>query len=208
MPKHCQDAPIPSHGLGIGLGWDTNEVGTTVSFQCNWGYHIVGPANRTCQNDTQWSGSPTFCTPTTESPTPSPTPHPTPSPTPAPTPEPWCDEPVAPANSIMSGGGHMIGDHVYFQCKEPAQLLGPSHATCRYSSVTGGSWTGFPHCAFDVQVCSHISCRQRAHSTLLSVRVEVNHGNCAAPSLDEHGNGRCDEQVSRLSACICIYPTH
>ena len=51
LPKWCPDAPIPQHGLGVGLGWDTNEVGTAISFHCHFGYRLAGSDRRTCRHD-------------------------------------------------------------------------------------------------------------------------------------------------------------
>jgi len=188
LPMECGSPPMPSNGIGLGLAWATNLVGTVASFACHAGYTIVGSTTRVCRVDKVWSGEATFCIAATPSPTPSITLPPTPWPTPVPTPPRHCLTPYEIPHGSISATGAKVWDQAYFDCFPPYQRLGPRTATCRVddASPTLASWSLFPVCAKDVRVCSHIKCQFKMHSTLLKVSMQVDHSHCSRTRTRTH----------------------
>lgn len=209
LPMECGVPPMPDHGIGLGLAWATNVVGTVASFECRIGYYLAGSHRRVCRSDHLWSGEATFCIATTPSPTPSITLPPTPVPTPSPTAKAHCLTPYEiPHGSISATGGN-VWDQAFFECFPPYVRLGPRTATCKENarSSTGAAWTLFPVCAKDVKTCSHIKCAMRMHSQLFKVSMQVDHARCSRTRIDPHPLAfsgyayECEEQHGDMHHC-------
>lgn len=63
----------------------SNIVGSTIQYQCDVGYNLIGTATRTCQENKMWSGSDSHCEKV------------------------LCPPPVAPTNGEITWRGHRYG---------------------------------------------------------------------------------------------------
>ena len=57
----CPQIADPTNGRIVGDA-TVDSVGSTLTFQCNAGYSLVGATTITCQDNGQWDPSPPFCT--------------------------------------------------------------------------------------------------------------------------------------------------
>lgn len=214
LPRACGMPPVPEHGIGIGMGFVTNSVGTVVEFRCHAHYVLVGSSTRTCRDDHLWSGDVAFCAESTRSPTPVSymTFPPTPAPSPAPTPAPRCPQLAALPHGTVSATGTMPGDKVFYECQQPYELVGPNSASCHRDlrSHTGASWSSRPQCIKDVEVCSHVKCVVAEHSVHHAVRLEVDHGQCvntgaplSSKCREQHGDMHHCAYDLATASCVC-----
>ncbi|XP_031574707.1 CUB and sushi domain-containing protein 3-like [Actinia tenebrosa] len=60
IARSCGDPGMPFNGKRIGMMF---QYSNTVSFSCNKGYFLEGPATRTCQANRTWSDSQPICRP-------------------------------------------------------------------------------------------------------------------------------------------------
>ncbi|CAH1248696.1 CSMD1 [Branchiostoma lanceolatum] len=107
--KACLDLPVPLHGNKTG----GNLYGNVVTFTCAAGYDLIGDSTRTCQGNSQWSGTQPSCS-RVQCPTVSPIP-----------------------NGQMSGG-NLFGQQVSFVCNSGYELSGSQSRICQ----SDGIWSG------------------------------------------------------------------
>uniref|UniRef100_A0AAR2JXJ0 CUB and Sushi multiple domains 3a n=1 Tax=Pygocentrus nattereri TaxID=42514 RepID=A0AAR2JXJ0_PYGNA len=142
VPISCGHPGSPIYGRTIGNGFNLNDV---VSFSCNMGYVMEGPARAQCQANRQWSQPPPTCKVVNCS-----------DPGIPPTgqwdkPLPECiwwiaDNPGSPPNGVLSGDKFTFGSTVRYSCTGGRQLKGESSRTCQLN----GHWSApMPFCSGD-----------------------------------------------------------
>ncbi|PWA15041.1 hypothetical protein CCH79_00008738 [Gambusia affinis] len=104
----CGHPGSPIYGRTVGNGFNLNDV---VSFVCNRGYEMEGPARAQCQANRQWSHPPPTCKVVN------------------------CSDPGIPANSIRQSkiehGNFTFGTVVFYDCNPGYYLFGSPVLTCQ-----------------------------------------------------------------------------
>uniref|UniRef100_A0A3Q3J783 CUB and Sushi multiple domains 3a n=1 Tax=Monopterus albus TaxID=43700 RepID=A0A3Q3J783_MONAL len=104
----CGHPGSPIYGRTVGNGFNLNNV---VSFVCNRGYEMEGPARAQCQANRQWSHPPPTCKVVN------------------------CSDPGIPANSIRQSkiehGNFTFGTVVFYDCNPGYYLFGSPVLTCQ-----------------------------------------------------------------------------
>uniref|UniRef100_A0A671WNK8 CUB and Sushi multiple domains 3 n=1 Tax=Sparus aurata TaxID=8175 RepID=A0A671WNK8_SPAAU len=123
----CGHPGSPIYGRTVGNGFNLNDV---VSFVCNRGYEMEGPARAQCQANRQWSHPPPTCKVVN------------------------CSDPGIPANSIRQSkiehGNFTFGTVVFYDCNPGYYLFGSPVLTCQPT----GQWDKpLPECI--VVDCGH-----------------------------------------------------
>ncbi|KAM7373267.1 hypothetical protein PAMP_008132 [Pampus punctatissimus] len=119
IPISCGHPGSPIYGRTVGNGFNLNDV---VSFVCNRGYEMEGPARAKCQANRQWSHPPPTCKVVD------------------------CGHPGSPPNGVLSGDKFTFGSTVRYSCLGGRQLKGESSRTCQLN----GMWsTPMPFCSGD-----------------------------------------------------------
>ncbi|KAG7501128.1 hypothetical protein JOB18_040546 [Solea senegalensis] len=123
----CGHPGSPIYGRTVGNGFNLNDV---VSFVCNRGYEMEGPARAQCQANRQWSHPPPTCKVVN------------------------CSDPGIPANSIRQSkiehGNFTFGTVVFYDCNPGYYLFGSPVLTCQPT----GHWDKpLPECI--VVDCGH-----------------------------------------------------
>nr|XP_020453374.1 CUB and sushi domain-containing protein 3-like [Monopterus albus] len=123
----CGHPGSPIYGRTVGNGFNLNNV---VSFVCNRGYEMEGPARAQCQANRQWSHPPPTCKVVN------------------------CSDPGIPANSIRQSkiehGNFTFGTVVFYDCNPGYYLFGSPVLTCQPT----GQWDKpLPECI--VVDCGH-----------------------------------------------------
>lgn len=54
----CNPLSSPANG---DVAFSSTEFGAIATYSCNDGFKLIGSKTRTCQLDSQWSGSEPFC---------------------------------------------------------------------------------------------------------------------------------------------------
>ncbi|TKS88293.1 CUB and sushi domain-containing protein 3 [Collichthys lucidus] len=115
----CGHPGSPIYGRTVGNGFNLNDV---VSFVCNRGYEMEGPARAQCQANRQWSHPPPTCKVVD------------------------CGHPGSPPNGVLSGDKFTFGSTVRYSCLGGRQLKGESSRTCQLN----GMWSApMPFCSGD-----------------------------------------------------------
>nr|CAG4648642.1 EOG090X05QS [Polyphemus pediculus] len=83
-----------------------NQVGDTIEYTCEAGYHLIGDNLRTCLADGQWSGSDPACDPVI------------------------CPVPKNPEHGTWNVGGFVPGSAIRFECHQGYTLVGSATITC------------------------------------------------------------------------------
>uniref|UniRef100_A0A3Q3X6W8 Uncharacterized protein n=1 Tax=Mola mola TaxID=94237 RepID=A0A3Q3X6W8_MOLML len=127
IPISCGHPGSPIYGRTVGNGFNLNDV---VSFVCNRGYEMEGPARAQCQANRQWSHPPPTCKVVN------------------------CSDPGIPANSIRQSkiehGNFTFGTVVFYDCNPGYYLFGSPVLTCQPT----GQWNKpLPECI--VVDCGH-----------------------------------------------------
>ncbi|XP_072226798.1 CUB and sushi domain-containing protein 3 [Leuresthes tenuis] len=127
IPISCGHPGSPIYGRTVGNGFNLNDV---VSFVCNRGYEMEGPARAQCQANRQWSHPPPTCKVVN------------------------CSDPGIPANSIRQSkiehGNFTFGTVVFYDCNPGYYLFGSPVLTCQPT----GQWDKpLPDCI--VVDCGH-----------------------------------------------------
>uniref|UniRef100_A0AAQ4P1M7 CUB and Sushi multiple domains 3a n=1 Tax=Gasterosteus aculeatus aculeatus TaxID=481459 RepID=A0AAQ4P1M7_GASAC len=108
IPISCGHPGSPIYGRTLGNGFNLNNV---VSFVCNRGYEMEGPARAQCQANRQWSHPPPTCKVVN------------------------CSDPGIPANSIRQSkiehGNFTFGTVVFYDCNPGYYLFGSPVLTCQ-----------------------------------------------------------------------------
>uniref|UniRef100_A0AAX7UFR4 CUB and Sushi multiple domains 3a n=1 Tax=Astatotilapia calliptera TaxID=8154 RepID=A0AAX7UFR4_ASTCA len=108
IPISCGHPGSPIYGRTVGNGFNLNDV---VSFVCNRGYEMEGPARAQCQANRQWSHPPPTCKVVN------------------------CSDPGIPANSIRQSkiehGNFTFGTVVFYDCNPGYYLFGSPVLTCQ-----------------------------------------------------------------------------
>ncbi|XP_034269262.1 CUB and sushi domain-containing protein 2 isoform X2 [Pantherophis guttatus] len=100
------------------------SFGTTVSYQCNHGYYLLGTHVLTCQGDGIWDRLLPVCHLVS------------------------CGHPGSPPYAQILGDVHTVGAVVRYKCQEGRNLIGNSTRTCQLD----GRWSGsLPHCSGTIQ---------------------------------------------------------
>ncbi|XP_051775015.1 CUB and sushi domain-containing protein 1 [Erpetoichthys calabaricus] len=98
------------------------SFGTTVSYQCNPGFYLLGTHILTCQGDGTWDHSLPQCLLVS------------------------CGHPSVPPNGQISGDRFTVGSVVRYSCLSRRSLIGNSTRMCQLD----GHWSGsLPHCSGD-----------------------------------------------------------
>ncbi|XP_034056770.1 CUB and sushi domain-containing protein 3-like isoform X4 [Gymnodraco acuticeps] len=123
----CGHPGSPIYGRTVGNGFNLNNV---VSFVCNRGYEMEGPAHAQCQANRQWSHPPPTCKVVN------------------------CSDPGIPANSIRQSkiehGNFTFGTVVFYDCNPGYYLFGSPVLSCQPT----GQWDKpLPECI--VVDCGH-----------------------------------------------------
>ncbi|KAM6972968.1 CUB and sushi domain-containing protein 3-like [Aplochiton taeniatus] len=123
----CGHPGSPIYGRTVGSGFNLNDV---VSFSCNRGYVMEGPARAQCQATRQWSHPPPTCKVVN------------------------CSDPGIPANSIRQSkiehGNFTFGTVVFYDCNPGFYLFGSPVLSCQPT----GQWDKpLPECI--VVDCGH-----------------------------------------------------
>ncbi|XP_072466207.1 CUB and sushi domain-containing protein 2 isoform X2 [Notamacropus eugenii] len=96
------------------------SFGTTVSYQCNHGYYLLGTHVLTCQGDGTWDRSLPQCLLVS------------------------CGHPGSPPHSQISGDSYTVGSVVRYSCMGKRTLIGNATRMCQLD----GHWSGsLPHCS-------------------------------------------------------------
>ncbi|KAM6428143.1 CUB and sushi domain-containing protein 2 isoform 2-T3 [Liasis olivaceus] len=96
------------------------SYGTTVSYQCNHGYYLLGTHVLTCQGDGTWDRPLPVCHLVS------------------------CGHPGSPPYAQILGDVHTVGAVVRYSCQEGRSLIGNSTRMCQLD----GRWSGsLPHCS-------------------------------------------------------------
>ncbi|XP_063755390.1 CUB and sushi domain-containing protein 3 [Eleginops maclovinus] len=127
----CGHPGSPIYGRTVGNGFNLNNV---VSFVCNRGYEMEGPAHAQCQANRQWSHPPPTCKGGEKMVN--------------------CSDPGIPANSIRQSkiehGNFTFGTVVFYDCNPGFYLFGSPVLTCQPT----GQWDKpLPECI--VVDCGH-----------------------------------------------------
>ncbi|XP_037548906.1 CUB and sushi domain-containing protein 3 [Nematolebias whitei] len=127
IPISCGHPGSPIYGRTVGNGFNLNDV---VSFVCNRGYEMEGPARAQCQANRQWSQPPPTCKVVN------------------------CSDPGIPANSIRQSkiehGNFTFGTVVFYDCNPGYYLFGSPVLSCQPT----GQWDKpLPECI--VVDCGH-----------------------------------------------------
>uniref|UniRef100_H2LDN6 CUB and Sushi multiple domains 3 n=1 Tax=Oryzias latipes TaxID=8090 RepID=H2LDN6_ORYLA len=127
IPISCGHPGSPIYGRTVGNGYNLNNV---VSFVCNRGYEMEGPAHAQCQANRQWNHPPPTCKVVN------------------------CSDPGIPANSIRQSkiehGNFTFGTVVFYDCNPGYYLFGSPVLTCQPT----GQWDKpLPECI--VVDCGH-----------------------------------------------------
>uniref|UniRef100_A0A7N4NRF0 CUB and Sushi multiple domains 2 n=1 Tax=Sarcophilus harrisii TaxID=9305 RepID=A0A7N4NRF0_SARHA len=103
------------------------SFGTTVSYQCNHGYYLLGTHVLTCQGDGTWDRSLPQCLLVS------------------------CGHPGSPPHSQISGDSYTVGSVVHYSCLGKRTLIGNATRMCQLD----GHWSGsLPHCSgSNVGIC-------------------------------------------------------
>ncbi|ETE68909.1 CUB and sushi domain-containing protein 2, partial [Ophiophagus hannah] len=100
------------------------SFGTTVSYQCNHGYYLLGTHVLTCQGDGIWDRPLPVCHLVS------------------------CGHPGSPPYAQILGDVHTVGAVVRYKCQEGRDLIGNSTRTCQLD----GRWSGsLPHCSGSIR---------------------------------------------------------
>uniref|UniRef100_A0A8C7FUF6 Sushi, von Willebrand factor type A, EGF and pentraxin domain-containing protein 1 n=1 Tax=Oncorhynchus kisutch TaxID=8019 RepID=A0A8C7FUF6_ONCKI len=145
------------HGLFQGSDY---HAGSTVVYQCNPGFYLLGDAKVLCTNSGKWGGNPPACLDVDECALGSDCDehascqntdgsytctciHPYTGDGKNCTEPVKCENPGAPEFGYRDGSNFLMGSEVVFSCKEGYELIGSSHVQC----LETGSWNGvFPYC--------------------------------------------------------------
>ncbi|XP_023867076.2 sushi, von Willebrand factor type A, EGF and pentraxin domain-containing protein 1 [Salvelinus sp. IW2-2015] len=145
------------HGLFQGSDY---HAGSTVVYQCNPGFYLLGDAKVLCTNSGKWGGNPPACLDVDECALGSDCDehascqntdgsytctciHPYTGDGKNCTEPVKCENPGAPEFGYREGSNFLMGSEVVFSCKEGYELIGSSHVQC----LETGSWNGvFPYC--------------------------------------------------------------
>ncbi|XP_037683717.1 CUB and sushi domain-containing protein 2 isoform X4 [Choloepus didactylus] len=96
------------------------SYGTTVSYQCNHGFYLLGTPVLSCQGDGTWDRPHPQCLLVS------------------------CGHPGSPPHSLMSGDSYTVGAVVRYSCTGKRTLVGNATRTCGLD----GHWTdSLPHCS-------------------------------------------------------------
>ncbi|MBZ3871168.1 Sushi, von Willebrand factor type A, EGF and pentraxin domain-containing protein 1 [Sciurus carolinensis] len=96
------------------------HAGSTVTYQCNNGYYLLGDSRMFCTDNGSWNGISPSCLEPIK-----------------------CKAPGNPENGHSSGEIHTVGAEVTFSCEEGYQLVGVTKITC----LESGEWNHpRPHC--------------------------------------------------------------
>ncbi|XP_039692963.1 CUB and sushi domain-containing protein 2 isoform X4 [Pteropus medius] len=96
------------------------SYGTTVSYQCNHGFYLLGTPVLSCQGDGTWDRPRPQCLLVS------------------------CGHPGSPPHSQMSGDNYTVGAVVHYSCTGKRTLVGNATRMCGLD----GHWTGsLPHCS-------------------------------------------------------------
>ncbi|KAM8884121.1 CUB and sushi domain-containing protein 3-like isoform 1-T1 [Synchiropus picturatus] len=131
IPISCGHPGSPIYGRTVGNGFNLNDV---VSFVCNRGYEMEGPARAQCQANRQWSNPPPTCKGGEKMVN--------------------CSDPGIPANSIRQSkiehGNFTFGTVVFYDCNPGYYLFGSPVLSCQPT----GQWDKpLPECI--VIDCGH-----------------------------------------------------
>ncbi|XP_045440840.1 CUB and sushi domain-containing protein 2 isoform X1 [Pipistrellus kuhlii] len=96
------------------------SYGTTVSYQCNHGFYLLGSPALSCQGDGTWDRPRPQCLLVS------------------------CGHPGSPPHAQMSGNNYTVGAVVHYSCTGKRTLVGNATRVCGLD----GHWTGsLPHCS-------------------------------------------------------------
>nr|XP_046174411.1 sushi, von Willebrand factor type A, EGF and pentraxin domain-containing protein 1-like isoform X1 [Oncorhynchus gorbuscha] len=151
-------SPWPlEHGLFQGADY---HAGSSVVYQCNPGFYLLGDAKVLCTNSGKWGGNTPACLDVDECALGSDCDehsscqntdgsyactciHPYSGDGKNCTEPVKCENPGAPEFGYKDGINFLMGSEVVFTCEEGYELIGPSHVLC----LETGSWNGvFPYC--------------------------------------------------------------
>ncbi|XP_028973250.2 sushi, von Willebrand factor type A, EGF and pentraxin domain-containing protein 1 isoform X3 [Esox lucius] len=145
------------HGLFQGSDF---QAGSSVVYQCNPGFYLLGDAKVLCSNGGRWGGNPPACLDVDECALGSDCDehascqntdgsytctciHPYSGDGKNCTEPVKCENPGAPEFGNRDGNNFLMGSEVIFTCEEGYELIGSSHVQC----LETGSWSSpFPHC--------------------------------------------------------------
>uniref|UniRef100_A0A674AIS1 Sushi, von Willebrand factor type A, EGF and pentraxin domain-containing protein 1 n=1 Tax=Salmo trutta TaxID=8032 RepID=A0A674AIS1_SALTR len=145
------------HGLFQGSDY---HAGSTVVYQCNPGFYLLGDAKVLCTNSGKWGGNPPACLDVDECALGSDCDehascqntdgsytctciHPYTGDGKNCTEPVKCENPEAPEFGYRDGSNFLMGSEVVFSCEEGYELIGSSHVQC----LETGSWNDvFPYC--------------------------------------------------------------
>ncbi|XP_063422165.1 protein lev-9-like isoform X1 [Mytilus trossulus] len=114
IPVECPHLNLPRYGTIIGSG---NAYGTVLSFECMKGFKHVGPVERRCQENGQWSGDDVTCT------------------------EVNCGWPKHFDNGYLLGQKTSVGSVIFYSCDVRTNFDGTSFkSTC----LENGTWSHPP----------------------------------------------------------------
>lgn len=114
---HCVFPSSIKHGR---YQSDQNVIGSTIEYQCDSGYALDGPTNRTCSDDKKWTGSDPSCQ------------------------EVLCEKPPGIAHGSVNGDVYRAGSSIFYKCEPGYRLNGSSVRFCTENTKV---WNGTqPHC--------------------------------------------------------------
>ncbi|KAG8200512.1 hypothetical protein JTE90_000589 [Oedothorax gibbosus] len=103
-PVQCDKPEDPANGRAYYTSVAYNSV---VTYECRFGYKLVGPATRKCNTSKQWEGSGPTCE------------------------EIKCDDPGPFYNGYFEGRSYSLGSTVFFHCFEGMKIEGAKSAMCK-----------------------------------------------------------------------------
>lgn len=116
----CYDITTSGFPNGI-MSFDQLTYGSTIIFECNAGYLLIGQRTLDCQADSLWSGSVPICDKKT------------------------CFPPFVPTNARIIGHDLTFEATIEYQCDEGYRIGGATTRVCQ----ADGSWSGVsPNCEF------------------------------------------------------------
>ena len=128
----CEELTRPRNGVMFVTGI---TFGSTVAYNCDVGFELVGVSSRTCQSNGVWSDSDPTCRRINTGPGIN------------------CGDPGVPSNGRRTGDNFGVRSTVTYQCNRGFVLVGSSSRTCQES----GQWSGsLPTC----KICESSSASQ------------------------------------------------
>eukprot|EP00794_Sanderia_malayensis_P016096 gene16096-17717_t len=112
---NCGNPGRLNNGMRFGSDF---TIGKNITYDCNYGYSLIGPKTRTCQSDFTWSGDQPVCDNKKHD----------------------CPDPGVPSHGRRLGNRFNMGDTVQYYCLSGYSLRGSETRKC----IRNSTWTGLP----------------------------------------------------------------